>query len=291
MTLLSLIGQSMNDYTIQSRLFDDFRSASTTDSARFEIQKGEALFGWSEIAPLVESKMEGLEIGAGSGLLSFLAADHGLNVVALEPVAEGFSHSEKTLQAVENSNEHSLRIERTSIDDYISDEAFDFIWSLNVFEHLPDWRAALDISYNLLKPGGRCLILCPNYVIPYEPHFSLPIIGSKSLTYRIFKKQIILFENSKNASGLWDSLNFITSPQVIRYCRKQGYTVHFDKGVMRRMFGRFMEPGGVGQRHKAVAPLIRLANKVGLSRLFNFMPVFMQPYMAITITKPDTPKS
>ena len=87
-----------------------------------------------------------------------------------------------------------------------------------------------------LKENGKCVILCPNYSFPYESHFGVPVIFSKSLTFNIFQRYIKKFEQDNSSNGLWSSLNFVKLKQVIKAaaqfnqkkCPKKG---HFSSGI------------------------------------------------------------
>ena len=67
---------------------------------------------------------------------------------------------------------------------------YDIIYSVNVFEHLSNWKLYLKKTNEWLNPEGLNIILCPNYSFPYESHFKIPIIINKKLTYSIFKKKL-----------------------------------------------------------------------------------------------------
>ena len=56
-----------------------------------------------------------------------------------------------------------------------------FIFCVNVFEHVDDWRHFLDWASKNLNENGQFIVLCPNYGIPYESHFKIPIIFNKRL--------------------------------------------------------------------------------------------------------------
>ena len=45
------------------------------------------------------------------------------------------------------------------------DESFDTILSVDVIEHIPDYRAFISEAYRVLRPGGTALIQTPNYPI------------------------------------------------------------------------------------------------------------------------------
>ena len=176
---------------------------------------------------------------------------------------------------------------RQDIENFEPNERYDFIWSINVFEHLDNWREGIAKVHSLLNDGGRCLILCPNYFIPYEPHFSLPIIGGKSLTHSLFRNRIARHENSRNAEGLWDSLNLITAGKVLSYCKSQNIQVSLDATVMRRVYRRFSSSDDIGKRHGWIGWLVKFFEKVGITRIASSIPPSFQPYMAITLYKPE----
>lgn len=44
---------------------------------------------------------------------------------------------------------------------YVKDESIDFLYSLNVFEHIENDSAAMSEVYRVLKPGGKALIYVP----------------------------------------------------------------------------------------------------------------------------------
>lgn len=117
-----------------------------------------------------------LEIGCGAGVLLTLLASKFRHVsfTGVEPIGPGFSQFAESLASIEAANANIIII-RSRIEDMSTDQRFDLIFSINVFEHLDDWRRAIDISISMLKPGGMLVILCPNYNIPYESHFALPI--------------------------------------------------------------------------------------------------------------------
>jgi SAM-dependent methyltransferase len=50
------------------------------------------------------------------------------------------------------------------------DDAFDFILSHEVLEHVEDDRAAMREMARVLRPGGRAVIFVPNRLYPFETH-------------------------------------------------------------------------------------------------------------------------
>jgi len=56
--------------------------------------------------------------------------------------------------------------------------AFDFVHSNNVIEHVSDQKALLQEAWRTLKPNGMLFLLSPNrFSLYFEPHFRLPGYG------------------------------------------------------------------------------------------------------------------
>ena len=77
----------------------------------------------------------------------------------------------------------SIGIRNLRFEDFKPRKKYDIIYSVNVFEHLLDWKLYIDKTKEWLKPQGVNIILCPNYSFPYESHFKIPILLNKEITY------------------------------------------------------------------------------------------------------------
>lgn len=247
----------------------------------------EAAFGAREISPCLASLDAGaavLEVGCGAGVLLTRLADEfrTLSFTGVEPIGPGFAQFAESLAAIENSYDN-VTIMRQRIEDMQSPGTFDLIFSVNVFEHLDDWRRGIDICLSMLKPGGALVILCPNYNIPYESHFALPILFGKSFTERVFGSRIRQLEERLDAHGLWKSLNFIKASELSRYCREKRYAATFDRAIMRRMLDRLEEDAEFRKRQSALAQVAIAANRMGAGRLLEILPAPFGAYMKITV--------
>lgn len=254
--------------------------------------RNEAEFGLNEMKAAIMALPSGahvLEVGCGTGYLlatlSSLRPD--LYFSGLEPIGTGFAAFNATLTRIE-ATYPNLSIHRAGIEDFQLPEGtkpFDLVFSVNVFEHVQNWRRAILAGADLLSPAGRMTILCPNYAVPYEPHFRIPVIVSPSLTRRVFARHIERVETEIGAQGLWTSLNFITVPAVRQYCGTHGLAVEFDTGVIARMLQRLDTDPEFARRQAAVAGVARLLRRIGVGWLLQRFPAAFSPYMKAVIRR------
>jgi len=185
----------------------------------FEIYANEAMFGWSIIRDEVSRLKPGsavMEIGAGLLILSGYLSNLGIAVHALEPIAGGFSHFQDAQNLVREYYKKvglKLIILDLPIEEFKEEGIFDYIYSINVFEHIASVESGLSNAYSSLKYGGMLRIYCPNYHFPYEPHFNIPTLINKRYTEIVFKNSIVS-SNMPSAQETWDALNWINISQV-----------------------------------------------------------------------------
>lgn len=246
----------------------------------------EAQFGFRYVSPFAEELSADaavLEIGCGVGILLTLLKERfpHLTVDGLEPFGRGFQ-SLRDLQA--HVRAYGTHIHEIGYEDYKTDKRYDLIYLVNVFEHLPDWRHFLQFVKAHLAPGGRCVILCPNYSFPYESHFKLPIVFNKSVTGHLFRRQIESFEAKHNLTGLWQSLNFVTMAQVIRAVGPIGLEMKIHDRVLTDMVARLATDPDFADRHRVLGGIARFLDRVGALKLFSW-PIMskLRPYMLLEI--------
>ena len=166
---------------------------------------GEATFGAAIVEPHLETLPAGasiLEVGAGAQLLSCALQRAGFHVTALEPLAEGFSHLDRFRRivvgvAAENGAvpaELQIPAEELAIE-----SRFDFAFSINVMEHVSRVDIVLHRVLRALRPECGYRFVCPNYLFPYEPHFNIPTMISKSITKRVFGRQHSFVETRRRS--------------------------------------------------------------------------------------------
>jgi 2-polyprenyl-3-methyl-5-hydroxy-6-metoxy-1,4-benzoquinol methylase len=189
-----------------------------------------------------------LEVGAGLGLTSAYLASTGVDVCSIEPGGIGFERYERVNPVLRSSLGITHPHLVMSVEDVTPSDAgtFDLVFSNNVLEHVDDVDATLVALSALLRPGGVMVHNCPNYAVPYEPHFGIPLVPVRpAATARVLPSSI-------TATGLWQSINFVTAHQVRQVAERHGATVAFERGLLADAFDRFGEPE-FAARHPALA--------------------------------------
>jgi 2-polyprenyl-3-methyl-5-hydroxy-6-metoxy-1,4-benzoquinol methylase len=234
------------------------------DTVRSEIETGLELIGGQDLRG-----KRILEVGAGTGLLSILLARHGYDITALDPSMGGFEAHERVAASIRQwfraEDVPFLRITAADLDP-AKHGRFDLIFSVNVLEHIPDLEAAFRGMVSVLANNGRMVHLCPNYVVPYEPHFALPLVP-------LIPRVTALLKPSLRTSDLWRSLNFVTHRRIRRCAEKADLRVDFSPRTMLRAFERLDRDPIYRERQRGlVTAIFRILRSLGVLRAIGMMP-------------------
>jgi len=225
-----------------------------------------------------------LEIGAGICLFSIFLKSEKYNVVALEPALGGFSEFEKIKNAVLAHYAHiKLDVLRISAQDLDSKKygEFDLIFSNNVIEHIPDLSLTFSAMSSVLSQHGLMVHACPNYVIPYEPHFGIPVLKVwPSLSRLLFSGRI------EPRGDLWDSLNFISYFNVKVLAAENLLEVKFAKGILYKSVVRFETDEIFRERHmnKMILSLFLLLKGLRVLPMLKYAAPFLSTPMIILLS-------
>ena len=230
-----------------------------------------------------------LDVGCGGGLLVNYLDVCGYRIEGFDnylynPHTKAISEAVNTKGLVKNSN----------IKDFKFKKKYDVIFMSNVIEHINDWEENLNILINYLNPSGRIILLLPNYSVPVEPHFMLPIVYNKEITYKIFKNKITNYEKMHNRNGIWKSLNFIKLKDLKRYFNKNDFEIKNDKEYFIR-FIKVLIYNALNKNiilrkkrnlmHKFLIFLSRIFLFLKLFDIFKFLPIFCHPFIKIIAFK------
>ena len=257
-----------------------------SDLPKKETWINEAKFGFEQVRPYLDrlpDQSKVLEVGSGSGILlsQMQAVYPRIRFEGIEPLGDGFESLKPYHEKLERDG---IRLNHCGYEDFQSDETYDLIFLVNVFEHLPDWTDFLKFVKARLSQNGLCVILCPNYGFPYESHFGVPVVLNKTITYKIFGRTIDRFERNHDCRGLWRSLNFIKHAQLRRECSKLGLSHKFRPDVIVDMIDRLDTDNAFKSRQKGIYWVARLVKKSGALNLLK-IPLIqdISPYMKIEL--------
>ena len=198
-------------------------------SKRLDTYLNEAFVGLDLVAAALPEATDVLEIGAGVGALSAFLSTQGWNVVAVEPVGTGFDFVGAARQSLSGqwgaaATSQVLDIDAARLGPEHGE--FDLAFSVHVLEHVTDLDGVITAVQQRLRPTGRAVDTCPNYTVPYEPHFGVPLVPVRpALTRRLLPRRI-------GRSALWESLNFVTASDIRRIARRSHIAVEFEPGIM-----------------------------------------------------------
>ena len=111
----------------------------------------DVLFGFNEISEFLKEKniKSVLEIGSGTGILLNELKNFfpNINFLGLDPNESGYYHYREIYKSLVNPG---FSIENKQIENFSSEKKFDLIFSINVFEHVNDWKKYIEKTNNLL---------------------------------------------------------------------------------------------------------------------------------------------
>jgi 2-polyprenyl-3-methyl-5-hydroxy-6-metoxy-1,4-benzoquinol methylase len=100
----------------------------------------------------------------------------------------------------------------------LSSASIDFIYSLEVMEHVQDPKKVLSEIYRLLKKDGMAYISTCNYDSFYEGHYKRfwnPFVGSEGNKKRYVRQGL--------SPEFFEEINFITKRQLKAYIKECGF--------------------------------------------------------------------
>jgi SAM-dependent methyltransferase len=275
LSLLELIESNEFEAAVSRRT--GASTAATLANIVSEVHLGLDLLSRPPVGPLRPDQRV-LEVGAGSGILSSILRSEGLDVTAVEPLIPGFGVFGSIRDELSEQAPESLAPldHRTAAElDPAKDGLFDRIFSINVLEHCQPLDATLAGMASVLAPGGLMIHTCPNYRMPYEPHYQIPLVPiAPRLTARLRPR---LAEDP-----LWQSLNFITAGDLKRLARRNNLTVHFAPGVLAEVTDRLKTDAAFASRQGWAGRLVRmLARTRVLDPVTHLPPTWLTPMVAV----------
>jgi len=235
----------------------------------------------------LDSGAEILEVGGGILALAIQLASEGFKVTTVETVGEGFTG----ISFIMNIYSEIARIENlvftlieSPIEDCTFDHKFEFIFSINVMEHLNDPLLVLNQIKEILEKGSNYRFFCPNYDFPYEPHFGKILWKRKRGSFYLeFDRAKRTELGNMDSVGLYNSLNFITVAKLQAFSKETNLLLKFNSQAFYHLLQRSMSDPGLRARHKNFVPIVDLLSKIKFMGLSKLLPTRLQPVMDVTL--------
>lgn len=223
-----------------------------------------------------------LEIGSGPGMLTAWLYMNGVDVVGIEPSELGFEFNIQLQKAIWDY----FKLPEIIIVDIVAEKLdpvvhgkFDLIFSVNVMEHLLPANIELAFSKmkDVLNEDGMMHHHCPNYIIPFEPHYGLPLIP--------FFPQAMGKWKGVADENLWRSINFITLPRMRKVAKHISMDVSFQQKAMKDSFIRLEHDKEFAERHPGLVKVYPLLKKLGVISMFGLIPPVLCTPMTYTLMR------
>jgi cyclopropane fatty-acyl-phospholipid synthase-like methyltransferase len=124
-------------------------------------EDGDFMYGvvLKHLKPYLKPGIKAADVGCNSGNLSLYMAKHGCNVL-------GIDYARNVIDGARASAEY-YRIKNVEFKamDFVKEwdrtDEFDFVFCCNVLEHVREDREFVEKFYQMLKPGGKLLLIIP----------------------------------------------------------------------------------------------------------------------------------
>lgn len=233
-----------------------------------------------------------LEVGGGILALAVQLASEGFVVTTVEPVGEGFTGISFIMDVfMEIAKDENLvfNVLQSPIEDCQFDHKFDFIFSINVMEHLKNPYPILLQMVSTLKNGGKYRFFCPNYDFPYEPHFGKWLFLRKNKAFYLpgsrAKSNAIPLEETL---GLHRSLNYITLNKISNYSHLKRIKIKSKQTAFYSLLERAVYDKGLGARHRLLTSIVKLIYLFNCHHIAKIVPARFQPVMDVEAYSLDT---
>lgn len=254
----------------------------------FDTYFEEAKFGYSRVADKIEiqkrklkkSELKIFEFGSGPSFLALFLAFDGYSVQTVEPAKDEFSFfkdMQRVVMGIAKSENLSLSHFEGTLETFSSNEMYDFVFSINVLEHVEDPFACLEKATKLIGKDGLIFIHCPNYLIPYEPHLKIPLLPNRKIAQIIYKERI------EKSEQLWKGLNFITATSVRNFTASRNLDLTFHDALSDAFLRVGRDPQFAARTPYLLRLLTRFLLNSGMLRMLKLLPPWLYSPMEFSI--------
>lgn len=207
-----------------------------------------------------------LEIGGGVGFCYLWLKKQGMNITSIEPSQFGGNNYEVGLKIMKIAGVDSSGWLSFSADEVGKlGQSYDFIFSNNVLEHIDNLEESLQALCEVMSSGGSMTHTCPNYLVPYEPHFGILLVP-------FFPKFSEIFNRSLKVDPLWRTLNFITSTKIKKFAEKNKLKLSYDKNELLKTLERLSVEKNFRKKHLLASLIYKALFWLKITSVINLVP-------------------
>ena len=199
----------------------------------YQNAKADSIHCYSTISKFLNKNSKILEVGGGIHLLTnYLNEEH--YITSIEP--GGFTGFTDDLRN-QILDKNKLNVFTTTLENFKTDEKYDFIFSMNVLEHTKDINLHIKSCLKLLKDENSILFIqSPNYSFPFEGHFyEFFIPFFPKFTFEKIKKNKLIKKLGENR--YYNTLNYLNFNCTYKNIKKLGLKIDF-KHPIKEIFER-----------------------------------------------------
>lgn len=239
----------------------------------------DAEFTYLRIKNYLSDKKNILEVGGGLHILSFFLISKGFKVTSLEPGEFNPIISRLRTNFLKKIDQDFVFT--CYLEDFITNEEFDFIFSINVLEHTGDIYNHIEKMKKLKNVNGEVVIRCPNYNIPFDSHFySFFIPRFPNFTFKkLLKNRLIKKYGKEYYENMVNNINFS--------CKYSNISKNYDFEISNPFLEIFyrLENDSVFRRrllkNKLLNIIYKLNKIINLTKIFKLIPKKFYPYLII----------
>jgi MPBQ/MSBQ methyltransferase len=226
-----------------------------------------------------------LDIGCGFGSFVLVCREGGVQAQGVDVADFDLEFARQRLaDAYPADSAESVYRKMDAMRMDFDDATFDVVTLWNVVEHIPDASRVISEISRVLKPGGKCFLLAPNYfAFRREAHYQLPWIPLMPRSAaRLYLKGM-----GRSPSFFDESIHYVTNRGIRRLFRRCGMEIDFESMPAVRKLGRIEHIRGAWKKRVAA-----LAKKIGLlgAVRFGLAAVYGNPFKGsinLIAKKPD----
>lgn len=159
-------------------------------------------------------------------------------------------------------------------------DSFDLVIAINVIEHVPNPGLLVAEASSLLNPCGRGRFICPNYAFPYEPHFGIPTLFSKTATGRVMQRRIH-GSTIADPEEFWSDLSWPTLSRLRRDLARRGVVHEFGRSGLLSYSNRLSGPQFL-KRKGRIFDFLAGRSKTPLKLALRTIPLTIAPIIDLT---------